>query len=409
MSNHKPKIYNLQLLLRNEELNNLNKLIKQYDGSNNKIYEKKTFPDSIVGDVALARSFQYDGSNNLLYSSVSVSTWTSDNETDARPVLTDISLSDNTILDGEPAGTKIADISTTGGVSPFYYEIIGDDDNMFRIDNDDELTLDDTAAVVDSPYTVYIRSTDANGLTYEKEFTITVVTYVNLKSTEFDGISKYVNVANPSTFHFESGGVDQPFSLSVWVKMVDATNTYLMGKGSTTNREYFFGFSSLDYLYFGIYTSDAQYIAVRTTSTYTADEGSWHNYTATYDGSSTTGGLKIYRDGVAIAIVAEGTGSAPMRPDIAGFTIGCFYNIGFTDGLLDESSVWNKKLSAAEVLELYNSGVPMDLVLHTAYANCLSWWRMGDGDTYPIISDQISINHGTMINMTAADFKTDVP
>ena len=44
-------------------------------------------------------------------------------------------------------------------------------------------------------------------------------------------------------------------------------------------------------------------------------------------------------------------------------------------GNLDEVSFWNKGLSAAECITLYNSGCPTDL---KASSGLVSWWRMGD-------------------------------
>ena len=45
----------------------------------------------------------------------------------------------------------------------------------------------------------------------------------------------------------------------------------------------------------------------------------------------------------------------------------------------------------------------------SASANLLSYYRMGDGDTFPTISDNKGSVDATMINMTAGDFEADVP
>lgn len=41
-------------------------------------------------------------------------------------------------------------------------------------------------------------------------------------------------------------------------------------------------------------------------------------------------------------------------------------------------TVWNKKLTSAEVTELYNGGTPMDVSTHSAYANTTGWWNFED-------------------------------
>jgi len=43
-------------------------------------------------------------------------------------------------------------------------------------------------------------------------------------------------------------------------------------------------------------------------------------------------------------------------------------------------TVWDKKLTSSEVTELYNSGTPMDVSTHSAYANCTGWWDFEDSD-----------------------------
>ncbi len=76
------------------------------------------------------------------------------------------------------------------------------------------------------------------------------------------------------------------------------------------------------------------------------------------------------------------------------------------DCLVDEVAVWGSDQSA-NVASIYNSGTPHDLsALGTAPDH---WWRMGDGDTYPTIQDNVGTAHFVMYNMTAADIVNDVP
>ena len=37
------------------------------------------------------------------------------------------------------------------------------------------------------------------------------------------------------------------------------------------------------------------------------------------------------------------------------------------------------------------------------------WWRMGDGDTFPTLTDVNGGLDATMVNMTVADIVSDVP
>jgi hypothetical protein len=75
---------------------------------------------------------------------------------------------------------------------------------------------------------------------------------------------------------------------------------------------------------------------------------------------------------------------------------------------IDELAIWDSDQSA-NISNIYNSGSPLDL--SGLSSSPLHWWRMGDGDTYPFLSDTGSQANCTFImsNMTAADIVNDVP
>lgn len=73
---------------------------------------------------------------------------------------------------------------------------------------------------------------------------------------------------------------------------------------------------------------------------------------------------------------------------------------------VDECAVWGSDQSA-NVASIYNSGTPFDL--STLGTPPDHWWRMGDGDTYPNIQDNVGTATFVMYNMTAADIVTDAP
>ena len=60
--------------------------------------------------------------------------------------------------------------------------------------------------------------------------------------------------------------------------------------------------------------------------------------------------------------------------------------------------------------EIYNDGTPKGLEIHSAYSNLVGWWKMGDGDTYPILQDSsVNSNNGTMVNMSNSNIQKDAP
>ena len=75
------------------------------------------------------------------------------------------------------------------------------------------------------------------------------------------------------------------------------------------------------------------------------------------------------------------------------------------DGNIDEVTIYNAELTSGEVTTLYNSGTPSE----PSTTNLVSYYKMGDGDTYPTITDNQGSNNGTMTNMGSEDIVLDTP
>ena len=148
----------------------------------------------------------------------------------------------------------------------------------------------------------------------------------------------------------------------------------------------------------------------------------WHYVSLTYNKATGVGSIEL--DGVQ-----KGTANAVAGADIAYhgitnrplmFGADAFTNTtgqDFFEGNIDEGSVWDKTLTSAELLAVYNGGVPINLLSNTgAYVSSLDlqgWWRMGDPtgqSSYPtILDDSVNSNNATMTNMVAADIESIVP
>ena len=87
-------------------------------------------------------------------------------------------------------------------------------------------------------------------------------------------------------------------------------------------------------------------------------------------------------------------------------------NASFVNGNLDEVAFFNTNLSATQILEIYNSGKPKNLLVHSAIANLVSYFRMGDGDTFGgtnwTLYDKKGTNNGTSIFMEIGDLSMNV-
>jgi hypothetical protein len=92
-----------------------------------------------------------------------------------------LGLSKTTVLEFRPAGTQVGVLSTTepASPSPYTYALVsgaGSDDNaMFRISGNQLLTADSFNFAAKSSYSIRVRSTDQNNVSFDQVFTITVV------------------------------------------------------------------------------------------------------------------------------------------------------------------------------------------------------------------------------------------
>jgi hypothetical protein len=143
-------------------------------------------------------------------------------------------------------------------------------------------------------------------------------------------------------------------------------------------------------------------------------DNSWHFVTVTFD----SGDLKIFIDGVEDTAVNKVndpvfTNLYPVTNNEG--TIGAYITpasnyLGFCNAKIDELAIWDSNvLSASDISDLYDSGGITNLNDYLGSANLVSWYRMGDGDTFPIITDQKGVQSGTMVNMIATNFVTDAP
>ena len=146
----------------------------------------------------------------------------------------------------------------------------------------------------------------------------------------------------------------------------------------------------------------------------------WQHVLVAYDGGTTgssSGDLsnyysrfKIYIDGVL-----QSTNNSHQNYGYTGgvdadnFRVGRFVSGNYMRGCrVDELALFDSDQSG-NISDIYNSGIPFDLsTLATAPDH---WWRMGDGDTYPLLQDSGTEANCTfqMNNMTVADIVNDVP
>jgi len=237
-------------------------------------------------------------------------------------------------------------------------------------------------------------SNDINGTTiYDRSglnntATSTGTTSANGKikqAKNFNGSSDYISIADSPSLSFGNGSTDSAFSLSAWVKPNIAGLAYLFGKEPQTidndNREWLFLSHSDGKIYFALYSlTGAKRISV-TGPNSSLTVGAWHHMVATYDGTKSTNGMKIYVDKIQVNNGTDNLGTYTGMSDTNSHVV-----IGagdrqtlFNNGPIDDVRIYNYTLSVQEVANLYSAAktAHMDAATKTGL---VGYWTMNNED-----------------------------
>lgn len=234
--------------------------------------------------------------------------------------------------------------------------------------------------------------------------------FTNDYSLLFDGVDEYVDCGQPTIF---DGATN--WTISYWVKFASSgfycpVGYRPAGAGTTFIQQiYQHTGSRVDFKIGSAYQRTAASSILTNT---------WYHFVQVYDGTQGVNAdrLKVYIDGVLASVTTSGTFPTSMDTMSGGVSdrvlnIGK-YNGGVyeTNGYIDEVAIFDYSLNATQVSDLYNSGTPTDLSVAAGGAP-EHWWRCGDGDTFPTLTDNGDTGgfDGTMTNMESGDITTDVP
>ena len=237
----------------------------------------------------------------------------------------------------------------------------------------------------------------------------------NTYSLSFDGSDDYMSIPDADIFSLGNGsGTDNAFSISGWFNADSIDTFYIATKDASGAREWAFRTVSSQ-LHFFTFGTGGGYIGRKYSSNLST--GQWYHAVVTYDGSKASSGIKLYLNGSRVddADYASGTFTA-SKNTTAEVRVGALQvNNTYTNGKLDEITIFNTELSASDVTAIYNSGVPTDLSSYSP----VGWWRMGDNDRGigNTVTDRgfdsqgnQSGNDGALKNISSPNgFVTDVP
>lgn len=249
-----------------------------------------------------------------------------------------------------------------------------------------------------------IRVTDAHGDHVDE--TLNISPLID-RSVMFDGVDDYLDAGNCLSFEKTDA-----FSVSFWfylssaafgsgseIAIINRTND--LGSGS------FKGWSIIGlsawYLQLAHDYNAGNYLEVQFLPNNLAVSG-WNHMVLTYDGSATGAGTKFYLNTVS---ASQGYADEDLTASIVvadhceiGRMVAELYQ---TQGNLCSLSAFSTVLSQTDVNNLYNGGEPGDVTAHAQYGNCLTYWKLGQGDTYPNLTDTKSGHTAVMTNQIAGD------
>lgn len=181
-------------------------------------------------------------------------------------------------------------------------------------------------------------------------------------SINFSG-SNYLSNATPTNLNFNR---TDSYTLSFWAKPNDHNNSAALGhsltSGNYTGYIFFLNASaggdtqttgSIEFQFLG---SNSDGIDVNTTSNSAKlNDGSWHLYELTYNGSSNATGVKLYEDGTSLGLTITSNNLASSTKANIPFEIGEGQDTYNLNGGLDEVRASNATRSAGWIWTEYNN------------------------------------------------------
>jgi len=161
---------------------------------------------------------------------------------------------------------------------------------------------------------------------------------------EFDGVDDYVEIsADESVFDFE--GTDEDFSVSAWIKRADTVSASIISSEDASNDGWRMSLNTYDKLYCSVDLTDSY-------SNGDLDDNNWHFVTCVWNRD---GNIETYIDGIkntdVESSIVGNSMSTTHKITIGKEAYGSTYPFA---GSIDQVQIFDRALSADEVLNLYN-------------------------------------------------------
>jgi len=211
---------------------------------------------------------------------------------------------------------------------------------------------------------------------------LAVPTLSNTYSASFDGVSDHLYFGTSATNKDITLGTTD-FALSLWFYPTSTTQDFLFRDTGGTNRVFILnGTLTIKYG-----------TTISITNAYQVNN--WHHLVL----ERTSGTQKVWINNILKSTVASQTTTFNVA------SIGYNSSSGYAfEGNIDEMSFHSQGLSATDVSDIYNNGLPRNVAVGF---NATGWWRMGDASSGTTITDQVGTENLTADGAILTD--TNVP
>jgi hypothetical protein len=222
---------------------------------------------------------------------------------------------------------------------------------------------------------------------------------------DFDGTNDYIDCGDSDDFSFGDGSTDSPFSVSAWVNPDAVEYAGIVAKYVTGGWEWLLYLLDNNFLKFLLLNNNTSGNSIGLTTDVAIPINTWTHVSATYNANGEPNGIDLYINGSLQSLVTESTSGTyqAMTNTTAPLQIGTWNgNFRPINGQISNVSIWDVKLTPTQVSEIYNEGVPQNLLNHSAVSSLVSWWQLGSNSSFNTnwtVLDEKGSNNGNSANM----------
>lgn len=228
-----------------------------------------------------------------------------------------------------------------------------------------------------------------------------------IKSTDvgqnlnFDGVNDLVKIPDAASLNPSTAITISTWAMTTRVPVLDGNYIYalVIKRGGSPNWPYQLFMQQIGTSGYGVLAravNDSSQCVYGGTEMH---ENNWYHIAMTYDGSN----LRIYESGI-LKLSCAITGALPddnYQVELGGSSIN---NNFFLGGSMDDTRIYNRALSGAEIAALYNGGAGRT---DNPSSGIVGWWKMNEGSGQTVTDSSGSSNNGTL--GSSSSIATDDP